>query len=117
MTADEMIKKALDQIGIPYEEEIYHGKKDKYIVFNEADQIPYLYVDNAPMKEKTFYQVHYFCPLQPKASDDSRTVTRKIRSILQKFDFCITQTRRTSDQMRHVIIECNVITKSEEREE
>lgn len=117
MTADEIIKTALEQTGIPYEEEIYYGKKDKYIVYNEADQIPYLYTDNTPMKQKTFYQVHYFCPLQPKINDDSRTVTKKIRSILQKFDFCITRTRRTSDQLRHVIIECNIVTKSEERED
>ena len=117
MTPDEIIRIALEETGIPHDEGVYNGKKDKYITYVEADQIPYMYVDNAPTEEKTFYQVHYFCPMHPREEDDSRSVTRKIRKVLQKHDFCITRTRRTFDEMRHVIIECNLITQSEERED
>lgn len=117
MTPYEIMEMALKKTGLPFEEEIYHGKEEKYVVYNQTDQIPYFFVDNAPVEERTYYQVHYFCPLQPKSSDDSRPITRKIRKILLKCGFCITNTTRTQDQKRHVIIECNIITESEERED
>lgn len=118
MTADGTIQIALAHLAIPYREEIYYGTEKKYITYNESDQIPYLYADNASVEQKTFYQVHYFCPLQPESEEDSREITRKIRKILCRYGFCITGTaRRREDGLRHVIIECNLITKNEEREE
>lgn len=118
MTADEIMELTLAQTNIPYVEGKYYGTEEKYIVYNESDQIPYLYADNAPEKQKTFYQVHYFCPLQPAAGDDSRKVTKKIRKALVQHDFCVTGTiRRTEEKKRHIIIECNLITENEESEE
>ena len=49
MKPHEILETALKETGLPVAEEKYYGSNNRYIVYNEADQIPSFYVDNAPV--------------------------------------------------------------------
>ena len=114
MSPGEIMKRALETLGIPSAEERYHGKKDKYIVWNESDSKGFRFVDNAPVEDRTFYQVHYFCPLLEE--DDSENVRKKIKKALLKEGFYVGSVRKARDggNTRHVTIEASIITSNME---
>lgn len=117
MEANEIIKKLLQEIGLPVAEEIYFGRKSKYITFNEAAQKGINHADNCAQDYRTSYQVHYFCPL---SEDDSYNIIKKIRNLLSKECIYVQEVVRMRDeeaQKRHIVIGCQVITKNEDIQE
>lgn len=116
MNAVEILENGLDEVRIPYAEEKYYGKDAKYILYVEEDSRDRDFVDNVPTNTETFFQVHYFCPMQPKEMDDSRKVTVLIKKTLRKRGFCFTGVVRRIEEngKRHVIISCKVKRKMEE---
>lgn len=108
MNSDKILEDALKKTGILYAQERYYGKSKKYICWKESAAGDFGYADNEPLMSRTYYQIHYFCPL---LEDDSGEVRRLIADGLREAGFYIGSTRkaREGDVTRHITTEVHII--------
>ena len=62
MKSDELLKKTLEQTGLPAKYQEYRGTKEAYLVYNEEDERSIAHADDRPQAVSIWWQVHLFAP-------------------------------------------------------
>ena len=105
MTEYEKIIEAVKGFGYPYAPDVYTGNKDRYFVYNYADEKGDLYADDSPGTVVASVQVHFFLP----ADENFIRIKNQIRDALfrQGFTFPAVTVLREGKK-RHIVFECDI---------
>ena len=102
MTAFENIISAIAPFGYPYQPDIYTGEREKYFVYNYADQRGTLFADETVIAS---LQLHFYLP----ADENFLKVQKQIRTALFKRGFTYPEvTVIREENKRHIIFECEI---------
>lgn len=111
MTAFENIVNAIAPFGYPYKPDVYQGDREKYFVYNYADQRGILWADDEPETVIASVQVHFFMP----EKENFIKIQNKIRKALFEQGFTFPQiTVLTENKKRHLVFECEIEEEMEE---
>ncbi len=113
MKSEDLLKKTLEETGLPVKPYEYKGAKPEYIVYNEEDERCTAYRDDRPEGVSVWWQVHLFTPSQA----DYREMKRRIRKMLLDAGFGVGAVRTLYEKetgTAHVVISCNIIENMEE---
>lgn len=80
--------------GYPTEQDVYDGKRDRFIVFTYEDERPVMAADNRPVADQVTVMVSLFGPEDYEYMSDKE----KIRDYLEKSGFCVTSIRQWKEQ-------------------
>ena len=102
LTINEIIIKALEQVGYPVRPAPYYKKADTYFAF-AINTIPGDYGDNAPGHEIHHVQAHFCCPLHHDSVEDRREAKRA----MHEAGFVISgETDMSDEDGQDHVIEC-----------
>ncbi len=113
MKSDELLRKTLEETGLPVKPYEYKGTKPEYIVYNEEDERGTSYRDDRPGGTSIWWQAHLFTPIQ----SDYRSIKRKMREMLLAAGFGVGSVRTLYEketEIVHVVISCNIVEHMEE---
>ena len=113
MKSDELLRKTLEETGLPVKPYEYKGTKPEYIVYNEEDERGTSYRDDRPGGTSIWWQAHLFTPIQ----SDYRRIKRKMREMLLAAGFGVGAVRTLYEketEIVHVVISCNIVEHMEE---
>lgn len=113
MKSDELLRKTLEETGLPVKPYEYKGTKPEYIVYNEEDERGTSYRDDRPGGTSIWWQAHLFTPIQ----SDYRSIKRKMREMLLAAGFGVGAVRTLYEketEIVHVVISCNIVERMEE---
>lgn len=96
MMASVRLKNALKETGLPYAEDFYFGKKDKYIIWKETGAYDTDFADDQPVEETTSFVIQYVC--KDKENDDTRELRKQLENILRKHGFYVTNKERITNK-------------------
>lgn len=102
MSVDAQIKSALEAFGDPIENAIFHGKEERYYVFNYST-VGADYADDGPGHERYLIQVHLFAPLRENITQRIKQTKRAL------FDAGFTWpelVNASDEEGRHIVFEC-----------
>ena len=110
---NELLVDTLSGLSIDVSQDLYTGKKNKYIVFSYEDDRGELYADNKPKKNRVWMQIHLYLP----NNEDYRKLKKEIRSRLFEIGFSYAQiainTVETETKLRHICFRTEYVTESE----
>ena len=75
---NELLVDTLSGLSIDVSQDLYTGKKNKYIVFSYEDDRGELYADNKPKKNRVWMQIHLYLP----NNEDYRKLKKEIRNYI-----------------------------------
>ena len=107
MKSDELLRKTLEETGLPVKPYEYKGTKPEYIVYNEEDERGTSYRDDRPGGTSIWWQAHLFTPIQ----SDYRSIKRKMREMLLA---AVRTLYEKETEIVHVVISCNIVEHMEE---
>ena len=113
MKSDELLRKTLEETGLPVKSYEYKGTKPEYIVYNEEDERGTSYRDDRPGGTSIWWQAHLFTPIQ----SDYRSIKRKMREMLLAAGFGVGAVRTLYEketEIVHGVISCNIVEHMEE---
>lgn len=96
MTPSDRLENALKETGLPYAEDFYFGKNDKYIVWKETGATDTDFADNQPVEETTSFVVQYVC--KDRENDDTREIRKQLEVILRRHGFYVTNKERITNK-------------------
>lgn len=107
MKSDELLKKTLEQTGLPAKYQEYRGTKEAYLVYNEEDERSIAHADDRPQAVSIWWQVHLFAP----EGYDFRGMKRRLRALLLEAGFAVRDAVTLFEKGTgsiHVILACNM---------
>ncbi|MCC2150083.1 hypothetical protein LKD42_12680 [Lachnospiraceae bacterium CLA-AA-H246] len=107
MKSDELLKKTLEQTGLPAKYQEYRGSKEVYLVYNEEDERSIAHADDRPQAVSIWWQVHLFAP----EGYDFRGMKRRLRALLLEAGFAVRDAVTLFEKEAgsiHVILSCNM---------
>lgn len=110
---NELIIDTLSGLNIDVSQDLYTGKKNKYIVFTYEDENGELYANDQPEKNHVWVQIHLYL----SHNEDYRQLKKEIRSRLFEVGFSYAQitinTVETETKLRHICFRTEYVTESE----
>lgn len=89
MNLNEMLKKLLEQTGLPVKQDEYVGHGKKYIIFVYEDETPAYHGDNKVLADTAYIQIQLVTP----KNFDYFPLKEQIRDLLEQSGFSVTSTR------------------------
>ena len=105
--SDELLKKTLEQTGLPAKYQEYRGTKEAYLVYNEEDERSIAHADDRPQAVSIWWQVHLFAP----EGYDFRGMKRRLRALILEAGFAVRDAVTLFEKETgsiHVILSCNM---------
>jgi len=106
MRVDNILKTALEPLGLPVSEDTYKGKLQEYIVFNYADERDDQYADDEAQTDITWIQIHYFSKADTEIVQKNKQKIRGLLRLAEFYNFSTQQFYEKDAENTHVVIEC-----------